>query len=535
MFRFAATSALALIAAAAPVLADVTPAQVWENLQKSYSDLGYQVTGQAEDAGGTLTVTDAVFTSSVEEGTTTITIPQLTFRETGDAKVRLVIDGDMAFNTTFKAPAPVDPAAVDPAADPTPQAPAEGEAPADPAQPEMVDVAITGILKAPGNETLVSGTPEDMLYEYTYPSLAFDLTMPVEPETGATLPVTGALTDVTGTQRSVRGAGSETTFDMKASAATMKIAADVPESADNPGGTVNVNVALTDLASAGTVKTPEQPMDMAANMAKALAAGFDVQTTLAFAAMKADFDFSGTDEAGTNQTGKGSVSIGATVAAIGMSAQGLAYKGSVVDTAVEVTTTSLPLPISYAAARTAFDMLIPVSKGDASQPFKLAYALEGLTFADGIWDLFDPTKQLPRDPASLTVDLSGDAMVAQDLFDPAMAQPDAAPEVPFTPQTLTVNKVALDAVGAKADISGALEFGENPNEPVGKLNGTFAGVNGLMDKLVAMGFVPEEQMMGMRMMLAMFAKPVDGQPDQLTSEIEFREGGSIFANGQQVK
>ena len=76
---------------------------------------------------------------------------------------------------------------------------------------------------------------------------------------------------------------------------------------------------------------------------------------------------------------------------------------------------------------------------------------------------------------------------------------------------------------------------DNPNEPVGKLNGTFAGVNGLMDKLVAMGFVPEEQMMGMRMMLAMFAKPVDGQPDQLTSEIEFREGGSIFANGQQVK
>ena len=90
-------------------------------------------------------------------------------------------------------------------------------------------------------------------------------------------------------------------------------------------------------------------------------------------------------------------------------------------------------------------------------------------------------------------------------------------------------------MGAKADITGALEFGDNPNEPVGTLNGTFEGVNGLMDKLVAMGLVPQEQMMGMRMMMAMFAKPAEGNPDQLTSEIEFREGGQIFANGQQVK
>lgn len=42
-------------------------------------------------------------------------------------------------------------------------------------------------------------------------------------------------------------------------------------------------------------------------------------------------------------------------------------------------------------------------------------------------------------------------------------------------------------------------------------------------------------MMGMRMMLAMFAKPDEANPDRLTSEIEFREGGRIFANGQQVK
>lgn len=530
MFRFAATSALALMAGAAPVLADVTPAQVWENLQKSYSSLGYQVAGRAEDAGGVLTVTDAVFSAPAEGGATTVTIPSLIFRETGDAKVRMVMDGDIAINSRFTVPAPAEPA---------PDAPAGNEAAPDatPAEPRTVEVTMNGTVKAPGNETLVSGTPEDMLYEYAYPSLAVDLAVPVDPESDATMPMTATFTDVTGTQRSTAaGQGTDTTFDMKASGATMTFAADTPQTPENPGGTVKVDVALTDLAGAGTVSSPGQATDLAADLARALKAGFDLKSTLSFASLKADFDFAGTDDAGQNQTGKGTITTGATEAAIGMSATGLAYKGSVEDTKAEITSSALPLPISYAAERSAFDMLLPVSKGDAAQPFKLAYALEGLTFADGIWNLFDPTSQLPRDPASLSVDLAGDAMVAVDLFDPALQQPGAAvPETPFAPQSLTINKIALDAVGAKADISGALEFGDTPNEPVGKLNGTFDGVNGLLDKLVAMGFVPQEQMMGMRMMLAMFAKPVDGQTDQLTSEIEFREGGSIFANGQQVK
>ena len=41
--------------------------------------------------------------------------------------------------------------------------------------------------------------------------------------------------------------------------------------------------------------------------------------------------------------------------------------------------------------------------------------------------------------------------------------------------------------------------------------------------------------MGPRMMMAMFARPVEGNPDQLQTEIEFREGGAIFANGQQIQ
>jgi hypothetical protein len=54
-----------------------------------------------------------------------------------------------------------------------------------------------------------------------------------------------------------------------------------------------------------------------------------------------------------------------------------------------------------------------------------------------------------------------------------------------------------------------------------------------LDTLVAMGFIPEDQVMGARMMLAMFAKPGE-TPDSLVSTIEFKDGG-LFANGQQLQ
>ena len=50
---------------------------------------------------------------------------------------------------------------------------------------------------------------------------------------------------------------------------------------------------------------------------------------------------------------------------------------------------------------------------------------------------------------------------------------------------------------------------------------------------MAMGLVPDDQMMGMRMMMGMFAVPAG--EDALTSRIEFRDDGGIYANGQRIQ
>lgn len=530
MFRFAATSTLALCIGAGAAMAELTPAQVWENLQQTYAGYGYEISGQTEDAGGTLTVSNAAFLMKGEGATSTVTVPRLTFQETGDARVRMVIEGDIALSSTFMMPVP-------PKEQPAPAEGATGEAAPEPAAPEMVEMTMTGTVKMPGNETVISGTPEDMVYEYDYPTVDYALTMPADPETGVAVPIGGALTGVSGTQRQVTADGTATTFDVKAAEATLRTDVTTPPGADgNPGGTVGMQIRIADPVTAGTVRTPAGQLDLGSQMPQALAAGLDIQGSFGFSGAEMALDLAGKDETGADQTGKGSVRLGAGEASVQLTSQGLGYKTAVQDSQVDMTVSTMPFPLSYAARRTSLDLLIPVSKAEAAQPFRLAYVIEGLTMADAIWNLFDPNSQLPRDPASLTIDLSGDAVVARDLFEPASAQRDAASEQsPLAPRTLTVNKVSLDAAGAKADISGALDFSANPEQPVGKLNGTFSGVNGLMDKLVAMGLVPQDQMTGMRMMLTMFARPVEGNPDQLTSELEFREGGSIFANGQQVR
>ena len=71
-------------------------------------------------------------------------------------------------------------------------------------------------------------------------------------------------------------------------------------------------------------------------------------------------------------------------------------------------------------------------------------------------------------------------------------------------------------------------------KPVGSVDIMLEGANGLIDRLVAMGFVPDEQAMGARMMLGLFGVP-GNSPDTLSSTIEFNEDGQILANGQRIR
>ncbi|MDB6178139.1 DUF2125 domain-containing protein [Paracoccus sp. Z330] len=520
MFRSLATSSLALIAGASPLLAEVSPAEVWENLDRYYSDMGYQVTtGSRDEAGSTLTLTDVEVASKGEAEEVTIAIPKMTLQETGDAKVRTVIEGEVTANMTTHI---------------------EGQD----------DVSAQAVIAMPSNEMLSSGDADDMLHELTYPSVTITARFDeVDDPDAAEMPVTVTLNDMTGEYRSRAGDGAESTYDMAVAGLDLVLSLADNGTEETGAGSVNAKAHIDGLEMAGLMIAPTGQFNMADQAHEALKSGMSVEGKVTMGAITGDMQFAGTDADGNPQSGAAAIQTEKSEIALRMSQEGISYGGSAQGSTAELTSDDLPFPISYAIENASANVVFPVSKSDEPQPYHLTYELSGLTLAEGIWNLFDPEGQLSREPASLMIDLEGLAQMREDLLDPEFGQrmseemaaieegaaPPAQMPVPFQPQTVKINKLALDAVGAQANVSGDLTIPEGAAQPVGEVTGTFTGLNGLLEVLANMGVMPQEQLMGARMMIAMFARPAEGNPDQLQTAIEFREDGSIFANGQQVK
>jgi hypothetical protein len=113
--------------------------------------------------------------------------------------------------------------------------------------------------------------------------------------------------------------------------------------------------------------------------------------------------------------------------------------------------------------------------------------------------------------------------------------------MPVQLHALDVTELRLNAAGAEVTGNGALTFDNADTTtfpgmpmPAGKLDLKIVGANGLVDKLVQLGLLPEDQAMAARMMMGLFANAVEGSDDTLTSTLEFRDKG-LFVNGQRLQ
>jgi hypothetical protein len=164
------------------------------------------------------------------------------------------------------------------------------------------------------------------------------------------------------------------------------------------------------------------------------------------------------------------------------------------------------------------------------------------TLPDQLWSMFDPGAQLPRDPATLLIDLSGKGRLFFDLLDPEQVERmEDSETAPGEVESLTLHDLTLDVAGATLTGEGAFTFDQSDTEsfggapaPEGALDLRLVGGNGLLDKLIAMGLVPQDQATGVRMMMGLFARPGPGE-DELVSKIEVTEDGQVLANGQRIK
>lgn len=217
------------------------------------------------------------------------------------------------------------------------------------------------------------------------------------------------------------------------------------------------------------------------------------------------------------------------------------YEDSAQDVAIDVTTQQMPFPVNVTLSELGSALTLPMTKSDAPSDARLGLKLKELQVNDMIWAMLDPQGALPHDPATLEVDLSGQVMMLANLTDPQdMEALMETGSTPFLPINLRLDTLLLDVVGARLTGDGAVDFDQTDltsydglPAPIGDVTLNATGVNGLIDRLIQMGLLPEDQAMMSRMMIGMFTNATGD--DALTSHIEFQKGGRILANGQQIR
>ena len=188
---------------------------------------------------------------------------------------------------------------------------------------------------------------------------------------------------------------------------------------------------------------------------------------------------------------------------------------------------AFPVPVSVSLAESVFDLRVPLQKSDTPSDYALTVTTEDLVIDEALWGLFDPTGQLPRDPADLAIELSGQALVTANVFNPAEISAVAAS--PLQPRSLDLSRLLLSVAGAELRGQGALTFAEGPVPlPQGEMTIELDGGFGLLDKLVALGFVPPQQVAIVRGMAGAVTEQVGD--DQLRSVLTFGPAG-VTANG----
>lgn len=506
-----ATTALAAFCLSSPAFA-VTPTEVWQSWQDMATSYGQTLTSESvDDSGDVVTVTGLTLMQDQDGVKSEMVMSELVFTDNGDGTVDVAMPGVIPLTVTMP--------------------PAEGET-----SPTTVTVSISQtdpVMTAKGEAGAVG-------YDFATAETAITLDRIEGVKAEALdLVVAATLADLAGSY-SVTGAAPDTMmgYEVTAASLNMTVSGKDPDPSPAPDGTatgpsdLNLAISMADLSMMG--EGAPLTAAMMENLPAALANGVYSVAAVDAGATTMVFDLT--------EAGKAShmeMTGASTGFSFGLGSDGFGYGADAKDVKMMLKGADIPFPqIDVAYAEAAFDLQVPVVKGDAPQDFTLLSKLVDFTISEEIWAMFDPTGQLPRDPATLVIDTKGTATVTGDIMDPAAMEAMQTPPAEVNSFDIT----ELHAKLAGADLTGAgsftfdntdlVTFGGFP-APTGKLDLKLVGGNGLLDKLVAMGLFAEDEAMGFRMMLSMFANTAPDK-DEMTSTLEFKDKG-FFANGQRLQ
>ncbi|SEN59545.1 hypothetical protein SAMN04488003_12230 [Loktanella fryxellensis] len=489
--------------------ADVTAQQVWTAWQEAVTGYATDVTLTSDpvvEDGDTVTVTNLVVSSAQDGDTLTLTIPELVFTGAGD--------GTVDVTGSDRVPVVI--------------------ASADGGEIAMTLSETNGTLK-------VSGTPEALSYAMAADQYALTMDSLTTPEGPVTGEMRLAANGVSATTTTATGATVDGTLDLTATSVDLLLDITSPDATP-----VMVSGKIDGIAATGT---SSMPADLDTSDPSAMFGGdYVADGTFSNGPSAYIIDVGGVSPVnGTVTTGPGTLSYG-------IGPDGLRYATEATDLVADLTSGDMPFPLRLTAASYGTSLTTPVGPTDAAVPFGLTLDLSELTVNDEVWAMLDPAASLPRDPATVQLDISGMARLDESMMDPAAMTPDAgtadATDLTAVPpmgpdafpgevESLTLNALTVDALGVSIDGTGDFTFDNADTTtfpgfpaPTGQITLDLTGANGLIDTLIAMGLVPEDQAMMGRMMMGMFATSVGD--DALQSVIEVRDG-QVLANGQRIR
>ena len=500
------TSAASLLLGTTAGFADFTNADVWDNWQGYMTSMGYEISANESVSGNVLKITDVTMQMDFTLGNDRMnaTMPEIQFTEQGDGSVHITIPEKTIFNIDLTL--------------------------------ESGEAVSTSIgYSQDGLNMIVTGDPDN--FNYAYSANALDMTLgnlTVDDET-----IGPDLARAKVSLKDVNGNSTISTSELREysqSGSIGLITYDVAFSDPETGSTIKMEGTLRELAS-NSIGSIQNTGIKAKDVAAMLDAGFAVNGTAAYQAGNMDIAFDGPDGAGTATTSSSGGEIVFT-----MDGNGLRYGVGQDNLAINALMPDIPLPITLNMATSKFNVAMPLRKSDDEQDFAFGFTMGDFTVSDMLWSMFDPAANLPRNPATLAVDLSGKAKILFDFFDHDQAAAlESSGAAPGELNALSLNSFVVDAVGARLTATGDLTF-DNTDlvsfkgmpRPTGGIDLKLVGGNGMLDNLVNMGILPEQQSMGARMMMGIFAR-AGTEPDTVTSKIEINDAGHILANGQRIQ
>jgi hypothetical protein len=492
------TSAAALIASAGMAFADVTAEEVWANWKDGMISMGKaSVTGTESKSGGTLTVSDAAMTVEAPDAKVVVTLGTIELKERGDGTVAINLPPNMPITVNATPP---------------------GEDP----------VTVSMTLNDTGMTIVASGDSGRIAYDYLASEIAVSLDGIEGAKNAGDMKVSISLKDIAGKSSATTGDLREMQSSMTAGSMSIDVAATNPETQ----GKFDLMANMADLKAESSGKMPAGADE--ADLNAMLAAGLDMAGSLAYAASNYSMNF---DESGNTMSAQATASGGGVTYAMGPA--GLNYTTTSKGLSLTMTSSQIPFPVTVTMEDSAFGMAMPIAKSDAPQDLGMLIKLVNFAVNDEIWQMLDPTGALPHDPATVIVDVKGKANWTVDITDPTVAQ--NLEGMPGQLHEVNLDQLQVTAAGADLTGTGAFTFDNTNTEafggmpaPEGKVDLKIVGANALIDKLGAMGLLPDDQAMTAHMMLGMFARPGDGQ-DTMVSTIEVKKDGSVLANGMQLK